>query len=116
MYWNGARVDGIYPVSIPMDGTAVNFTVVSNYKNLDFGIVACRKSAPHVQRLIDYMEDTVVELEEAAGLLTKTGRRRKTINIPSATNPSSGSASAKTRAKAKPKTRATAKKVTAKKK
>lgn len=115
-YWNGARVDGIYPVSIPMDGTAVNFTVVSNYKNLDFGIVACRKSAPHVQRLIDYMEDTVVELEEAAGLLTKTGRRRKTINIPSATNPSSGSASAKTRAKAKPKTRATAKKVTAKKK
>jgi diacylglycerol O-acyltransferase len=77
-YWNGARLDGIYPVSIPFDGSAVNFTVVSNFKNLDFGIVACRKSVPHVQRLIDYMEESLVELEEAAGLLTKTGRRRTT--------------------------------------
>jgi hypothetical protein len=29
-----------------------------------------------VQRLIDYMEDSLVELEDAAGLRTKTGRRR----------------------------------------
>ncbi|MEH6607868.1 MAG: wax ester/triacylglycerol synthase family O-acyltransferase [Halioglobus sp.] len=76
-YWNGARLDGIYPVSIPFDGSAVNFTVVSNFKNLDFGIVACRKSVPHVQRLIDYMEESLIELEQAAGLLTSTGRRRK---------------------------------------
>ena len=75
-YWNGARLDGMYPVSIPFDGGAVNFTVVSNHENLDFGIVACRKSVPHVQRLIDYMEDSLVELEDAAGLRTKTGRRR----------------------------------------
>jgi diacylglycerol O-acyltransferase len=72
-YWNGARVDGLYPVSIPMDGSAVNFTTVSNNENLDFGIVACRKSVPQVQRLIDYMEESLVELEDAAGL-----RRRKT--------------------------------------
>jgi diacylglycerol O-acyltransferase len=70
MYWNGARLDGLYPVSIPFDGFAVNITLVSNYKNLDFGIVACRRSVPHVQRLIDYMEDALVELEEAAGLRT----------------------------------------------
>jgi diacylglycerol O-acyltransferase len=73
-YWNGARMDGMYPVSIPFDGGAVNFTVVSNFENLDFGIVACRKSVPHVQRLIDYMEESLVELEEAAGMRTKTGR------------------------------------------
>ena len=73
-YWNGARLDGMYPVSIPFDGGAVNFTVVSNFENLDFGIVACRKSVPHVQRLIDYMEESLVELEEAAGMRTKTGR------------------------------------------
>ncbi len=76
-YWNGARLDGIYPVSIPFDGAAVNFTLVSNHENLDFGIVACRKSVPHVQRLIDYMEDTLVELEDAAGLRTPSGRKRK---------------------------------------
>ena len=66
LYWNGARLDGIYPVSIPFDGGAVNFTVVSNDKNLDFGIIACRKSVPHVQRLIGYMEDSLAELEAAA--------------------------------------------------
>jgi hypothetical protein len=27
-----------------------------------------------VQRLIDYMEESLVELEEAAGMRTKTGR------------------------------------------
>ena len=63
----------MYPVSIPMDGSAVNFTLVSNNDNLDFGIVACRKSVPQVQRLIDYMEESLVELEDAAGI-----RRRKT--------------------------------------
>jgi len=68
LYWNGARLDGMYPVSIPFDGAAVNFTLVSNFENLDFGIVACRKSVPHVQRLIDYMEDALVELEDAAGI------------------------------------------------
>ena len=50
---------------------------MSNFENLDFGIVACRKSVPHVQRLIDYMEDSLVELEDAAGLRTASGRRRK---------------------------------------
>jgi diacylglycerol O-acyltransferase len=75
-YWNGARLDGLYPVSIPFDGSAVNFTLVSNFENLDFGIVACRKSVPHVQRLIDYMEEALVELEDAAGLRRSPGRRR----------------------------------------
>jgi diacylglycerol O-acyltransferase len=92
-YWNGARLDGMYPVSIPMDGSALNFTLVSNYENLDFGIVACRKSVPHVQRLIDYMEESLVELEDAAGL-----RRRK-----------AGKKAAGTKTKAKSKARAKAK-------
>jgi diacylglycerol O-acyltransferase len=74
-YWNGARLDGMYPVSIPMDGSAVNFTLVSNNENLDFGIVACRKSVPQVQRLIDYMEESLVELEDAAGLRKRKSNR-----------------------------------------
>jgi diacylglycerol O-acyltransferase len=75
LYWNGARLNGIYPASIPMDGMAVNFTVVSNYKNLDFGVTACRTSMPNVQRLIDYMEDSLVELEDAAGI-SSTGKAK----------------------------------------
>lgn len=68
LYWNGARLDGMYPASIPVDGMAMNITQVSNNKNIDFGITACRRSVPHVQRLIDYLEDALVELEAAAGI------------------------------------------------
>ncbi len=103
-YWNGARLDGMYPVSIPFDGAAANFTVVSNHDRLDFGIVACRKSVPHVQRLIDYMEESLVELEDAAGLRTKTGRRRNTRKAAP-----KKATTAKTKAKPKPKAKAKAK-------
>ncbi len=105
-YWNGARLDGMYPVSIPMDGSAVNFTLVSNNDSLDFGIVACRKSVPQVQRLIDYMEESLVELEDAAGL----HRRKSPARAPSARKASAGTktaprlkAKASGQAKARPK-------------
>jgi diacylglycerol O-acyltransferase len=69
MYWNGARMDGSYPVSIVTDGMAMNITLITYDQNVDFGIVACRKSVPQVQRFIDYMEEALVALEDAAGLL-----------------------------------------------
>tara|TARA_R110001592_G_scaffold337300_1_gene623555 strand:- start:160649 stop:162211 length:1563 start_codon:yes stop_codon:yes gene_type:complete len=109
-YWNGARLDGMYPVSIPMDGSAVNFTLVSNNENLDFGIVACRKSVPQVQRLIDYMEESLVELEDAAGLRRRKspGKRTSASKIKSKTKNSGKPARAvpKLQAKATSKTRA----------
>ena len=80
MYWNGAKLVGLYPASIPFDGFALNFTVVSNYDCLDFGIVACRHTVPHVQRFIDYLEEALVELEQAAGIRAPT--RKKTSRKP----------------------------------
>src|SRR3546814_10427993 len=71
MYLNGARLDGMYPASIPVDGMAMNITQVSNFRNIDFGITACRRSVPHVQRMIDYLEDALVELEAAEGIKRK---------------------------------------------
>ena len=70
MYWNGARLDGMYPVSIPFDGFAVNITLLSNNDNLDFGIVACRHSVPQIQHLIGHMETALAELELAGGIST----------------------------------------------
>jgi diacylglycerol O-acyltransferase / wax synthase len=67
LYWNGARLDGMYPVSIVIDGMAVNITVTSYAGSLDFGIVACRRSVPRVQRIIDFLEESLKELEDAAG-------------------------------------------------
>ena len=64
-YWNGARLDGMYPVSIPMDGSAVNFTLVSNNENLDFGsrLPQIGASPAAADRLYG---GVLVELEDAA--------------------------------------------------
>jgi WS/DGAT/MGAT family acyltransferase len=65
MYWNGARLDASYPLSIPFDGQAVNITLTSNAGNLDFGLVGCRRSVPQLPRLLDHLEQSLAELERA---------------------------------------------------
>jgi diacylglycerol O-acyltransferase len=66
MYWNGARLDGIYPASIVLNGQSLNITLVSYADHLDFGIIACRRSLPSIQRLLDCLEESLVELETLA--------------------------------------------------
>ncbi len=68
LYWNGARLDGNYPLSIALDGQAVNITLANNADNLDFGLVGCRRSVPHLQRLLGHLEDSLKELERAIGV------------------------------------------------
>ncbi|MCW2686713.1 MAG: Diacylglycerol O-acyltransferase [Mycobacterium sp.] len=68
MYWNGARLDGNYPLSIALDGQALNITLANNADNLDFGLVGCRRSVPHLQRLLGQLEDALKDLERAAGV------------------------------------------------
>jgi len=67
MYFNGARLDGMYPVSIVLDGQAINITLCSRDNYLDFGIIGCRKSVPHLQRLLTHLETSLAELETAWG-------------------------------------------------
>lgn len=67
MYFNGAKLDGMYPVSIVLDGQAVNVTLCSRDKYLDFGIIGCRRSVPHLQRLLTHLETSLAELETAWG-------------------------------------------------
>lgn len=68
MYWNGARLSGNYPLSIALDGQALNITLTNNADNLDFGLVGCRRSVPHLQRLLVHLEDSLAALERAAGV------------------------------------------------
>ena len=103
MYWNGARMNGSYPMSIVMEGMAVNITLVTYDQNVDFGIIACRRSVPQVQRLIDYMEEALAELEEAAGLSSSPKKAKATPRRKTAPRTKT---SAKARAKAKPKAKA----------
>lgn len=69
MYWNGARLNGNYPLSIALDGQALNITLTNNAGNLDFGLVGCRRSVPHLQRLLTHLEDALADLEKAVGIV-----------------------------------------------
>lgn len=67
MYFNGAQLDGLYPVSIVTDGQALNITLASRDKYLDFGLIGCRRSVPHLQRLLIHLEAALSELERSWG-------------------------------------------------
>jgi WS/DGAT/MGAT family acyltransferase len=65
LYWNGARLSGMYPLSIPLDGQAMNITLTSYAGQVQFGIVGCRRSVPRLQRLLVHLEESLQGLEEA---------------------------------------------------
>jgi diacylglycerol O-acyltransferase / wax synthase len=68
MYWGGARLDGNYPLSIALDGQALNITLTNNAGNIDFGLVGCRRSVPHLQRLLGHLESSLKDLECSVGV------------------------------------------------
>ena len=68
MYWNGARLSGLYPMSIPTQGQALNITCTTYAGTIAFGLTGCRTTLPHLQRLLDHLEASLSELEMAAGI------------------------------------------------
>jgi diacylglycerol O-acyltransferase len=68
LYYNGARLDGLYPLSIPVDGQALNITCTSYSDKLAFGLTGCRRSVPHLQRLLGHLDAELDALERAAGV------------------------------------------------
>ena len=68
LYWNGARLDGLYPLSIPLDGQALNITCTTYSDEIAFGLTGCRRTVPHLQRLLTYLEDELAALEDAVGI------------------------------------------------
>lgn len=67
-YWNGARLTGTYPLSIPINGMALNITCTSYDGKMAFGLTGCRRTVPHLQRLLTYLDDEIAALEKAAGV------------------------------------------------
>lgn len=63
LHWNGARLDGMYPVSVITSGLALNITLTSYVDKLEFGIIACPRALPRVQRLLELFEQGLAELE-----------------------------------------------------
>ncbi|QIG41568.1 wax ester/triacylglycerol synthase family O-acyltransferase [Nocardioides anomalus] len=67
-YWNGAKMVGTYPLSIPINGMALNITCTSYDGKMAFGLTGCRRTVPHLQRLLTHLDDEVAALEKAAGV------------------------------------------------
>ncbi|MEE3851424.1 wax ester/triacylglycerol synthase family O-acyltransferase [Gordonia sp. LSe1-13] len=68
MYWNGARLDGCYPVSIAMHGQAMNITLTTTGDQVNFGIIGARKELPSLQRILTHLDSALEDLEKVAGV------------------------------------------------
>ncbi|MBA4024964.1 MAG: wax ester/triacylglycerol synthase family O-acyltransferase [Gordonia sp.] len=64
MYWNGAKLDGVYPASIALDGQALNITVATNGDMVNFGLTGARAEVPSLQRLLTHLDTALEELEK----------------------------------------------------
>jgi diacylglycerol O-acyltransferase len=67
-YFNGALLDGMWPLSIPIHGMALNITCTSYDREMGFGLTGCRRTIPHLQRLLVHLDDELAALEKAAGV------------------------------------------------
>jgi WS/DGAT/MGAT family acyltransferase len=68
LYWNGARLDALYPLSIPVDGQALNITCTSTDDTIAFGLTGCRHAVPGLSAVTGLLDDELRLLEHAAGL------------------------------------------------
>lgn len=83
LYLNTVRLNEVYPVSIATHYLALNITISGYRDALDFGYTACRRSVPALQRMLDYTDEAIAELETALQLGTSDPFvRGKTANKP----------------------------------
>ena len=72
LHFQGAQVVHNYPVSIVLDGQALNITFQSYADKLEFGVIACPTAVPHLEVLMEGVELGLAELESALGLAGRT--------------------------------------------
>jgi hypothetical protein len=53
-----------FPVSMIIDGQALNITVLSHDDRLDFGLLSCPVAVPDPQQLADLLESALQSLEK----------------------------------------------------
>ncbi len=68
LYFRGAPLEAIYPMSVLFDGYALNATIVGYADHVSLGYTGCRTALPRLQRLAVYSGEALEELERAYGL------------------------------------------------
>lgn len=71
LYYNGMTLEEWHAVSIPLDGQALNITILSYAERLNLCITASA-TLPHVQRLAPYCGEALSELEHAFSALLES--------------------------------------------
>lgn len=103
LYLMGAKLVGYYPLSLLMDGQALNITVCSHGDQLDFGILGCRNAMPDVDALARYVGDAFEELQALAELEKPSKRKRAPVaRTERASKPGRVAASATARRQTRP--------------
>jgi len=78
LYYEGAKLEAMYPVSLIAHGGALNITCLSYSGSLNFGFTGCRDTLPSMQKLAVYTGEALEELESLLiPPATKPRRTRK---------------------------------------
>lgn len=64
LYFQGAKLEAMYPISLLAHGGALNITCVSYAGSVNFGFTGARDTLPHMQRLAVYTGEALEELEQ----------------------------------------------------
>ncbi len=66
LYWNGAKLQALYPASVLLNGQAMNITLATYVDKMEFGITACDDVLPHSQVLLKLIAEEINVLESIA--------------------------------------------------
>lgn len=69
LYFNGAKMEQMYPVSLLAHGQALNITAVSYAGQFNVGFTGCREALPSMQRLSVYAGEALDALERDLGVV-----------------------------------------------
>ena len=70
-YWNGAHLSGVYPVPALLPGQGLSITLTGTDGRLDLGVVGDRHAAPHLDRLVCLLDESLGDLERAVCTATR---------------------------------------------
>ncbi len=63
LYFGNAKVSTSYPLSVLIDGQALNITVISYQDTISFGLLACQDTIPDLEVIADNIESSFDDLK-----------------------------------------------------
>ncbi|GAA4897432.1 wax ester/triacylglycerol synthase family O-acyltransferase [Ferrimonas pelagia] len=63
LYFMGAEVEQIFPLSLLLPGQTLNVTLLSYAGEMHFGLICCRRSLPGFEAIAEHLKEALTELE-----------------------------------------------------